>query len=235
MTTLTVSHLNVMRGKKSVVDDVSLRLETGRITALLGPNGAGKSSLVHALAGLLPAAGGRIESDGASLVGRSPEAIRGAGIAAVLEGHRVLSGLSVDDNLQAAGFNQSRSMLKGSVGEVYEIFPELAERKGQRAGSMSGGQQQMLSLGQAIVCRPKFILADEMSLGLAPLIVKRLMSVISRLASQGTGILLIEQFAHVALQLATEVHVMSRGRLNYSGAPRPLIDDPEILHRAYLA
>jgi branched-chain amino acid transport system ATP-binding protein len=235
MTTLTVSHLNVMRGRKSVVDDVSLRLETGRITALLGPNGAGKSSLVHALAGLLPAAGGRIESDGASLVGRSPEAIRGAGIAAVLEGHRVLSGLSVDDNLQAAGFNHSRITLKGAIREVYDIFPELAERKGQRAGSMSGGQQQMLSLGQAIVCRPKFILADEMSLGLAPLIVKRLMSVISRLASQGTGILLIEQFAHVALQLATDVHVMSRGRLNYSGAPRPLIDDPEILHRAYLA
>jgi branched-chain amino acid transport system ATP-binding protein len=235
MTTLTVSHLSVMRGKKSVVDDVSLRLETGRITALLGPNGAGKSSLVHALAGLLPAAGGWIESDGASLVGRSPEAIRGAGIAAVLEGHRVLSGLSVDDNLQAAGFNHSRITLKAAIREVYDIFPELAERKGQRAGSMSGGQQQMLSLGQAIVCRPKFILADEMSLGLAPLIVKRLMSVISRLASQGTGILLIEQFAHVALQLATDVHVMSRGRLNYSGAPRPLIDDPEILHRAYLA
>ncbi|GLH80181.1 branched-chain amino acid ABC transporter ATP-binding protein [Bradyrhizobium sp. SSBR45G] len=235
MTTLTVSHLNVMRGKKSVVDDVSLRLETGRITALLGPNGAGKSSLVHALAGLLPAAGGRIESDGASLVGKSPEAIRGAGIAAVLEGHRVLSGLSVDDNLQAAGFNHSRITLKAAIREVYDIFPELAERKGQRAGSMSGGQQQMLSLGQAIVCRPKFIFADEMSLGLAPLIVKRLMSVISRLASQGTGILLIEQFAHVALQLASEVHVMSRGRLNYSGAPQPLIDDPEILHRAYLA
>ena len=235
MTTLTVSHLSVMRGQKSVVDDVSLRLETGRITALLGPNGAGKSSLVHVLAGLLPAAAGEIASDGASLVGRSPEAIRGAGIAAVLEGHRVLSGLSVDDNLQAAGFNQSRLMLKGAVGDVYDIFPELAERKGQRAGSMSGGQQQMLSLGQAIVCRPKFILADEMSLGLAPLIVKRLMSVITRLASQGTGILLIEQFAHVALKLATEVHVMSRGRLNYSGAPQPLIDDPEILHRAYLA
>ena len=104
MTTLTVNHLRVMRGQKSVVDDVSLRLETGRITALLGPNGAGKSSLVHVLAGLLPAAEGRIESDGASLVGRSPEAIRGAGIAAVLEGpYRVLSGLSVDDNLQAAG------------------------------------------------------------------------------------------------------------------------------------
>lgn len=235
MTTLTVNHLRVMRGQKSVVDDVSLRLETGRITALLGPNGAGKSSLVHVLAGLLPAAEGRIESDGASLVGRSPEAIRGAGIAAVLEGHRVLSGLSVDDNLQAAGFNHSRVTLKAAVGEVYDIFPELAERKGQRAGSMSGGQQQMLSLGQAIVCRPKFILADEMSLGLAPLIVKRLMSVISRLASQGTGILLIEQFAHVALQLAAEAHVMSRGRLTYSGAPQPLIDDPEILHRAYLA
>ena len=132
MTTLTVNHLRVMRGQKSVVDDVSLRLETGRITALLGPNGAGKSSLVHVLAGLLPAAEGRIESDGASLVGRSPEAIRGAGIAAVLEGHRVLSGLSVDDNLQAAGFNHSRVTLKAAVGEVYDIFPELAERKGQR-------------------------------------------------------------------------------------------------------
>ena len=235
MIKLSIRNLAVRRGHKKAVDDVSFDLESGRITALLGPNGAGKSSLVLALAGLVPLDAGEIEAGGVSLVGRSPEAIRKAGVAAVLEGHRVLSGLSVDDNLRAAGFVHSRAVLKTALDDVYDIFPELAERKGQKAGSMSGGQQQMLSLGQAVVSRPKFILADEMSLGLAPLIVKRLMSVITRLASEGTGVLLIEQFTHIALKLATDVHVMSRGHLSYSGAPRPLIDDAEILHKAYLA
>ncbi|MDO6965906.1 ABC transporter ATP-binding protein [Rhizobium alvei] len=235
MSRITIHNLNVRRGHKRAVDDFSLTLETGRITALLGPNGAGKSSLVLALAGVLPIESGSVEIDGKALAGKAPEVIRAAGLAAVPEGHRVLSGLSVLDNLLAAGFGHSRVEADRAVADVFAIFPELAERKAQLAGSMSGGQQQMLALGQALVARPKFILADEMSLGLSPLIVKRLMGVIVKLAEQGTGILLIEQFTHIALKVASEASVMSRGRLTFSGAPATLLEEPEILHRAYLA
>lgn len=232
---VVISDLIVRRGNKRVVDGLSLTLEPGKITALLGPNGAGKSSLVLALAGVLPIESGAVDIDGRPMAGRAPEAIRSAGLAAVPEGHRVLAGMSVNDNLLAAGFGHTATAAALAVADVYGIFPELAERKGQKAGSMSGGQQQMLALGQALVARPKFILADEMSLGLSPLIVKRLMGVVVRLAEQGTGILLIEQFTHIALRIAHHANVMSRGRVTFSGEPRRLVDEPEILHRAYLA
>lgn len=234
MSILTVRDLAIDRGGKRVVKDLSFTLVSGQITALLGPNGAGKSSLVLALAGAIPIAAGTVEIDGKPLTGKSPEAIREAGVAAVPEGHRVLNGLSVDDNLNAAGFQLSARGAAEAVEEVYTIFPELAERKQQRAGTLSGGQQQMLSLGQGLVAQPKFILADEMSLGLAPLIVKRLMDVLSRLARHGTGILLIEQFTALALKNAHAAHVMSRGRFSFSGTPANLQQQPDILHRAYL-
>lgn len=235
MSRLEVRNLVVRRGGKIVVDTLSFTLESGRITSLIGPNGAGKSSLVLSLAGVLPIDAGTVDLDGKPLAGASPEAVRRAGVAAVPEGHQLLAGLTVEDNLLAAGFHHSPADARAAIAEVYGVFPELAERKTQRAGSMSGGQQQMAALGQALVARPKFILADEMSLGLAPLIVKRLMKVIERLATRGTGILLIEQFTGVALQLAAEAHVMARGRFSYSGTPQPLIDRPDILHKAYLA
>jgi branched-chain amino acid transport system ATP-binding protein len=235
MRVLEIANLSVRRGVKRVVDDVSMQLTPGKVTALLGPNGAGKSSLVLALAGALPLEAGTIVLGGRSLSGASTQVVRSAGIAAVPEGHRVLSGLSVEDNLMAAGHGHSKAALAQALDEIYAIFGELAERKNQRAGSMSGGQQQMLALSQALICRPKFILADEMSLGLAPLIVKRLMGVVARLAREGTGVLLIEQFTAVALSLADEAHVMSRGRLAYSGEPETLVKDPEILRKAYLA
>ncbi|WP_137155638.1 ABC transporter ATP-binding protein [Rhizobium sp. FKL33] len=235
MSRIAIHNLNVRRGNKRAVDDFSLTLQSGRITALLGPNGAGKSTLVLALAGVLPIESGAIDIDGRSMAGQPPETIRAAGLAAVPEGHRVLSGLSVLDNLRAAGFVHSRIDAESAVEDVFDIFPELAERKAQLAGSMSGGQQQMLALGQALVARPKFILADEMSLGLSPLIVKRLMGVLVRLAEGGAGVLLIEQFTHIALKVASEASVMSRGKITFLGPPETLINEPEILHRAYLA
>jgi branched-chain amino acid transport system ATP-binding protein len=235
MSRVVVEQLRVRRGTKVVVNDLSLTLESGRITALLGPNGAGKSSLVLALAGALPIESGSATIDGQQIVGKSPEFIRLSGVAAVPEGHRVLSGLSVEDNLNAAGFQHPQSEMRGLLAEAFTVFPELQERRHQKAGSMSGGQQQMLALAQALIAKPKFILADEMSLGLAPVVVKRLMGVVARRAEQGVGVLLIEQFTGVALKLAAEVHVMARGSFPYSGLPGPLIEDPEILHRAYLA
>ena len=235
MSQLTVSNLLVRRGNKAVADDLSITVESGSITALLGPNGAGKSSLVLALAGVLPVEKGSVTIDGVTLTGRSPEAIRRAGLAAVPEGHRVLAGLSVDDNLRAAGFSHSPSALHPILDEVYATFPELAERRPQKAGSMSGGQQQMLAIGQALVAKPSFVLIDEMSLGLAPLIVKRLMGVLDSLAASGVGVLLIEQFTHLALQHAKRAYVMNRGRIVYEGLAEEVRERPEILHEAYLA
>jgi branched-chain amino acid transport system ATP-binding protein len=231
---IVVRDLSVRRGIKQALAGVSLTLEPGKITALLGPNGAGKSTLVLTLAGVLPATSGTMKYGGTNLVGLPPEQVRSLGIAAVPEGHHTLSLLSVNENLLAAGPMLSMADLRSSVNDVYRVFPELAEREGQIAGSMSGGQQQMLALAQALVARPKYILADEMSLGLAPVIVRRLMNVVSDLARKGVGILLIEQFTHVALSVADEVHVISQGKFSYSGGPDILKANPEILHSAYL-
>ncbi|MFM8531513.1 MAG: ATP-binding cassette domain-containing protein [Ilumatobacteraceae bacterium] len=161
--------------------------------------------------------------------------VRAAGIAAVPEGHRVLGGLTVRENLEAAGSMHSRSELASAVNEALQLFPELAERPDQKAGTPSGGQQQMVALAQALVCRPKFLLADELSNGLAPLVVKRLAGAVAQIAANGTGVLLIEQFTTIALKLATTALVMERGEVTWSGTARDLEANPDVLHAAYLA
>lgn len=165
--TLTVSGLSVSDGNRLAVQNVDLMIASGKVTAVIGANGAGKSELVLALAGVLPIVSGQVMLDGTPLNGKGPEAIRRAGIAAIPEGHRVLTDLSIDDNLRAAG-----SLIKGGLAErldeAYAVFPELAERKSQLAGTLSGGQQQMVALAHALMCRPRYMLIDEMSLGLAP-------------------------------------------------------------------
>jgi branched-chain amino acid transport system ATP-binding protein len=153
----------------------------------------------------------------------------------VPEGHHVLTDLTVADNLRVAGYNLSRAAMEEGVEAALTTFPELRQRLAQRAGSLSGGQQQMLVLGQAIVARPRYLLADELSFGLAPVIVARLVPVITRLAEQGVGILLIEQYTHIALRIAHHACVMERGSIRFSGAPEALLSNPEILHSAYLA
>ena len=233
--TLDVDKLTVERGAKRVLNEISIRLAQGRTTAILGPNGAGKSSLVQAIAGILPASSGKISLGERKLNGLPPEAIRALGIATVLEGHRVLTALSVDDNLKTAGCLLGRAALSTSLERAYAIFPELLEHQTQPAGSLSGGQQQMLALAQALMARPAFVLADEMSLGLAPVVVKRLMQVLRSLAGEGCGILLIEQFTHVALRLADHVYVLNRGRVQFHGTPADVARQPSILHDAYFA
>lgn len=229
--TLTVSNLNVTDGSRTVVAGVSLSIEPGQVTAVIGANGAGKSELVLALAGMLPISAGTVLLDGQTLKPR-PETIRRAGIAAVPEGHRVLTTLSVDDNLRAAG-SLLGGKAKAQLAQVYDIFPELAERKSQIAGTMSGGQQQMLALGHALMCAPRYLLIDEMSLGLAPLIVKRLLGVVAALKAQGVGILLIEQFTEVALSISETAVILRSGKMRYSGPARALIEDKTLLQNAY--
>jgi branched-chain amino acid transport system ATP-binding protein len=166
--------------------------------------------------------------DGAALP-KGPEALRRAGIP---KGHRVLTQLSVKDNLRVAG-----TLLPGGLAERLEgtwaIFPELAERKGQLAGTLSGGQQQIVALAHALKCRTRYLLIDEMSLGLAPLIVKRLLGVVATLTERGVGILLIEQFADLALGMADQAVVLRSGKMRYSGPAQRLIEDPATLHQAY--
>ena len=185
-----------------------------------------------ALAGVLPILGGEVLLNGTPLTAKGPEAIRRAGIAAVPEGHRVLTDLSVDDNLRAAG-SFIKGDLEARLADTYAIFPELAERKPQLAGTLSGGQQQMVALGHALMSRPKYMLIDEMSLGLAPLIVKRLLGVVTALKAQGVGILLIEQFTDLALGIAESAVVLRGGKMRYSGAARALAEDSKLLHEAY--
>lgn len=232
---LDINNLSLSRGGKRVLDDISLSVSEGEIVALLGANGAGKSSLVLGTAGMLPLDTGQVRSLGTDLAGKPPYEIRAAGVAAVPEGHQVLTDLSVLENLEVAGAFLTPSETQAGIETAFGIFPELRERRNQKAGSLSGGQQQMLVLGQALVGKPKVILADEMSLGLAPLIVNRLLDVVRSLAKQGTAILLIEQFTHLALGISDRAYVMDRGRVTFSGTPAEVEADPSILHEAYLA
>ncbi len=230
---LVISNLSIRNGAKDVVSGVSLTLEAGSVTAVIGANGAGKSELILGIAGTLPLAEGMVECGGVDLTGQGPEVIRKAGIAAVPEGHVVFGRLSVDDNLRAAGALISLDDLEGELDRVYRIFPELAERKSQLAGTMSGGQQQMLAIGHALMARPKFLLIDEMSLGLAPLIVHRLMDVVKSLKSNGVGILLVEQFTELALGVAENALVLRNGHVRFNGPAATLREDASVLDEAY--
>jgi branched-chain amino acid transport system ATP-binding protein len=207
----------------------------GEITALVGANGAGKSTLVMTLAGLLPALRGKASFDGRAFLGETPDRIRRAGIAVVPEGHQVLSELTVHDNLRAAGSMHSRGRLEEEIEAALAMFPELKARLDVPGRALSGGQKQMLALSQAVIARPRMLLIDELSLGLAPTVVKRLAATLPIFAKNGVGVLLIEQFTSLALSLASEAYVMERGRIVFSGGAAELAARPEILHSAYLA
>jgi branched-chain amino acid transport system ATP-binding protein len=232
---LVISAMRVVRGMKEVVHGVDMEIKPGQVTTLLGANGAGKSSIVLSIAGTVRPSAGSVRVGTQELAGKAPHVVRAMGVAAVPEGHRVLTELTVHENLQAAGSMHAKGEVDVAVQEALDVFPELSERLGQRAGTLSGGQQQMVSLAQALVCRPKFLLADELSLGLAPLVVKRLVVALRRVAASGTGVLLIEQFTTIALDLATDAYLIERGNIRWSGPAQTLKDQPDLLHAAYLA
>ena len=231
---LRLEHFTVHRGGRPVVRDVSLEIPPGEVTALLGPNGAGKSSLVLAVAGVLRAESGSVMLGERQLAGRRPEKVRVAGVAVVPEGRRLLPDLTVDDNLEVATYSLPGLVAKERRAYALELFPELKARLSARGRSLSGGEQQMVVLAQALVSQPKVILIDELSLGLAPVVLKRLIPTIKTMAESGMGVLLIEQFATVALGLAHGVHVMEGGELRFSGVASELKERPELLESAYL-
>jgi branched-chain amino acid transport system ATP-binding protein len=234
MSELVLDGFTVARNGRPVVSDVSITIPAGEVTALLGPNGAGKSSLVLGVAGVLKPDSGTVKLDGNDLTGRRPERIRQAGVAVVPEGRRLLSDLTVEDNLAVACYSLSREDARAGREWALELFPELQQRLDTAARSLSGGEQQMLVLSQALVSKPTVMLIDELSLGLAPVIIKRLIPTIRTVAESGVGVLLIEQFATVALGLANRVHVMDRGRIELSASATELKENPDLLHSSYL-
>jgi branched-chain amino acid transport system ATP-binding protein len=231
---LSLSGLVVERGGRAVVRDVSIRVPPGEVTALLGPNGAGKSSLVLAVGGVLPLKGGSVTIGEVGLAGRRPEQIRRAGLAIVPEGRRLLPALTVEENLRVATYALKSDLARAGRARALELFPELEKRLPTQARALSGGEQQMVVLAQALVSQPRFVIIDELSLGLAPVVVQRLIPTIRAVVETGAGVLLIEQFATVALGLATGAYVMEGGRIQYSGNAQELHEKPELLHSAYL-
>jgi branched-chain amino acid transport system ATP-binding protein len=231
---LRLEDLKVERGGRSVVHGVSLEVTPGEVTALLGPNGAGKSSLVLAVGGVLRPAGGTVKLGDENLTSRRPERIRRSGVAIVPEGRRLLPLLTVRENLGVATHALSRSEAKSGLKTALELFPELEKRLDVHGRLLSGGEQQMLVLAQALVSRPRFMFIDELSLGLAPVVVQRLLPTIREVAERGVGVLLIEQFATVALGLAERAYIMEGGRIQFAGLASELRDNPDRLHSAYL-
>jgi branched-chain amino acid transport system ATP-binding protein len=231
---LNVSQLSVSYYGRPAVSEVSLAVGAVTITTLLGPNGAGKSSLVQAIAGVVPASGS-LEINGAPMRLGRPDSIRRAGVAVVSEGHRVLTQLSVSDNLLVASVPLKRSERRTAIAGALTLFPELDPLLRRDAGSLSGGEQQMLALAQALIPSPCYLIVDELSLGLAPVIVRRLAGALRTIAEQGTGILLIEQFTDLALELASVAYVMARGRIVLAGATAELRSSQELLKTHYLS
>ena len=232
---LTVEALHLQRGGKAVLHGISLRVAPGEVTALLGANGAGKSSTVMAVAGALPLRSGSIQVEGQALHGQRPERVRALGVAVVPEGHRVLGDLSVLDNLRAAATLLPQAEVQAGVARVLAIFPELQAKLSLPGRSLSGGQKQMVCIAQALIGRPRYLAIDELSLGLSPLIVKRLAEVVQQVAREGVGVLLIEQFTTLALAISTRAYVLERGRMAFDGASDALRQRPDILHSSYLA
>jgi branched-chain amino acid transport system ATP-binding protein len=231
---LRIEGLKVARGGHQVLHGISLEIPPGKVTTLLGPNGAGKSTMVLAVGGILRATGGKVTTNGTSLTRLRPERIRRAGVAIVPEGRRLLPELTVEENMRVATYSLSREDARKGIAHTTELFPHLETRWHAVARTLSGGEQQMVVLAQALVSRPKFMLVDELSLGLAPVVVQRLIPALQKAAADGVGVLLIEQFVHVALGLAEDAYVLEGGRIVYAGTAADLKANPEKLHSAYL-
>ncbi len=218
---LSVRGMSVGYGSVLAVRTVSLHVEPGEIVALLGPNGAGKTSTLRGLTGLVRPQSGSVTMDGVRIDGRGPRAAVHAGLAHVPEGRRVFPELDVRDNLRVGAWSLRRrpGAVEDRLAEAYELFPRLAERRSQAAGSMSGGEQQMLAIARALMSHPKLLLIDELSLGLSPLVVDEIIERLRELNREGLSVLLIEQFVHRAMDVADRIYVLKKGHVAFSGTP----------------
>ena len=233
MTMLIIRKLRSGYGKIKVLHDVSIEIFQGQIVSLIGANGAGKTTLLKTISGLLRPTGGSIEFEGDSIVRRPPHTIVELGISHVPEGRAILKRMTVIDNLRMGAYVRTDSEIASDIDNVFERFPVLSERRLQMAGTLSGGEQQMLAIGRALVARPRLLLLDEPSLGLAPKIVTRIFLTLRALKNEGKTILLVEQNARQALQIADHGYVMERGRIVIKGSGQELLNMPDV-QRTYL-
>ena len=231
---LRIRDLSAGYGLLQVLQSISLDVRPAEFLALVGSNGAGKTTLLRVLSGLLPVQSGSIEWAGQPIGGLTPDAIFRLGIVQVPEGRQLFPRMSVQDNLLMGAYRRDdKAEVRADLEKVYGLFPRMAERRRQLAGSMSGGEQQMCAMARALMARPRLLLVDEMSLGLAPIIVDQLMENLTAIRDQGVTILLVEQDIHLALAAADRAYVLETGRIVREGPARDLIEDPE-LKRAYL-
>ena len=233
MTMLTIHGLRSGYGKIEVLHDVDLTIEQGRIVTLIGANGAGKTTLLKTISGLIRPTAGTIEFEGKTINRRPAHKIVGLGLSHVPEGRAVLKRMTVMDNLRMGAYARSDAAIEGDIGDVLARFPALSERRQHLAATLSGGEQQMLAIGRALVARPRLLLMDEPSLGLAPKFVTRIFQTLRELKQEGKTILLVEQNARQALQVADHAYVMERGRIALSGSGESLLNTPEV-QRTYL-
>lgn len=232
---LTVEGITAGYGSGPVIEDVSLTVEPGKVVAIVGANGAGKSTTLKVLSGLLSLQRGSLSVDGESLTGKPPTEIVRAGVAHVPEGRQVFANQTVRDNLQLGAYSRLRTQDGRSYADqldwVLGIFPDLKPRFKHFAGALSGGQQQMLAIGRGLMSRPKYLMLDEPSLGLAPQVTETIFSVITELRDQGVGILLVEQNGRLALAIANQAHLLEKGKITMSGTGDELLQDNEIIER----
>ena len=230
---LTFDNVSAHYGKIQALHNVSLHIKQGEIVTLIGANGAGKTTLLGTLCGDPRASSGRIVFDGKDITDWQTAKIMREAVAIVPEGRRVFSRMTVEENLAMGGFFADRDQFQTRIKWVYELFPRLHERRIQRAGTMSGGEQQMLAMGRALMGAPKMLMLDEPSLGLAPKIVGELFGIIKQLREENMTVLLVEQNATAALAIADRAYVLENGRITLSGAAREMLTNPEI-KRMYL-
>ena len=231
---LRVEQVSVAYGSVQVLFDVDLEVAPGAVVALLGTNGAGKTTLLRTISGLEPTIGGRVIYAGLDVTKTRPTWRVGMGLHQIVGGEAVAGPLTVADNLRLFGHAIGHAQRDEGISEAYELFPRLAERSGQRAATLSGGEKQMLSLAKAIIVPPRLLLIDEFSLGLAPTVIADLLPVVRRIADQGAAVLLVEQSANIALSVADVAYVMEKGQIGYSGPAQELRARPELLQAAYL-
>jgi branched-chain amino acid transport system ATP-binding protein len=230
---LEVAGLDAGYGEAQVLWDVSLRVEAREIVALVGANGAGKTTLLSTIAGLVAPTRGSIIFEGAQIAGRTPEKIVAKGIGLVPQGRRLFGGLTVHENLLMGAFHRRDTDVAADIERIYGTFARLRERGDQLAGTLSGGEQQMCAIGRALMGRPKLLLVDELSLGLAPIIVQQLLEVLAALRKDGMTIVLVEQDVQIALETADRGYVIENGRVTLSGDARTVLADPHV-KTAYL-
>jgi branched-chain amino acid transport system ATP-binding protein len=230
---LKVDDINVYYGAIHAVKQVSLEVNEGEIVTLIGANGAGKSTILQTISGLLHSRTGSVRFMGENIGAIAPHKIVERGLAQVPEGRRIFLSMSVKDNLEMGAYTQKVNGIPGDIEKVYNMFPRLKERYKQVAGTLSGGEQQMLAMGRALMSRPKLLMLDEPSMGLAPILVEQIFSTITEMNREGTTILLVEQNAQMALSVASRAYVLETGHIAVQGVASELADNEEV-KKAYL-